>query len=144
MSGTTQTLLKRLHVLDGLHQSGQRVFRIAIEHASHGLEKQRVLKARKAFALAALQNYYRLRPIDFQNRHAGNRTVGIVARVGVYHIIRAYDEFKTRQAGPQLSLLETPATGQEAKEVSNGKNGKSESASPPLSEPHVVEPRVRD
>src|SRR6266481_5241926 len=62
----------------------------------------------------------------------------------VQRIIRAYDEFKTRQAGPQLSLLETPATGPEAKAVSNGKHGRSESVSPPLSEPHVTEPRVRD
>src|SRR5260221_4681673 len=62
----------------------------------------------------------------------------------VQRIIRAYDEFKTRQAGPQLSLLETPATGPEAKAVSNGKNGRSESVSPPLSEPHVTETREPD
>src|SRR5258706_4870038 len=62
----------------------------------------------------------------------------------VQRIIRAYDEFKTRQAGPQLSLLETPATGQEAKEVSNGKNGQSETGPAPLSGSQAIEPRVRD
>src|SRR3982074_2901755 len=44
----------------------------------------------------------------------------------VQRIIRAYDEFKTRQAGPQLSLLEVKPPAQEAPMVSNGKNGKSE------------------
>jgi len=62
----------------------------------------------------------------------------------VQRIIRAYDDFKTRQAGPQMSLLETKPGALEGKSVSNGKNGKSENAAVPLSEPTVADPRARD
>src|SRR5213593_292174 len=40
----------------------------------------------------------------------------------VQRIIRAYDEFKTRLAGPQLPLLESKASAGEAKPATNGKN----------------------
>src|SRR6267142_2129745 len=40
----------------------------------------------------------------------------------VQRIIRAYDEFKTRLAGPQLPLLESKASAAEAKPATNGKN----------------------
>src|SRR5712671_5522416 len=62
----------------------------------------------------------------------------------VQRIIRAYDEFKTRQAGPQLSLLDNK-TGLDNKTAdtkpANGKNGQSESgtARPPAAS--VDEPR---
>src|SRR6266403_5349795 len=50
----------------------------------------------------------------------------------VQRIIRAYDEFKTRLAGPQLPLLENKANAGEAKPAANGKNRTSEDvASPP-------------
>ena len=54
----------------------------------------------------------------------------------VQRIIRAYDEYKTRLAEQQLSLLEgKPGTESKA---ANGKNGGAESNSlPPLEEPHV-------
>ena len=61
----------------------------------------------------------------------------------VQRIVRAYDEFKTRQAGPQMSLLDTKPAAPEAKAVSGGK---SESAAAPssMSGPRVVESRVND
>ncbi len=40
----TQRLTIRLRVLYSLHKSGQRVFRISIQHAGHRLEEQRILK----------------------------------------------------------------------------------------------------
>src|SRR6267142_5911933 len=40
----------------------------------------------------------------------------------VQRIIRAYDEFKTRLAGPQLPLLQSKASAAEAKPATNGKN----------------------
>jgi hypothetical protein len=43
-----------LRVLHGLHESSQRVFRIAIEHACYRLKKQRVLETGETFALTAL------------------------------------------------------------------------------------------
>jgi phosphate starvation-inducible PhoH-like protein len=60
----------------------------------------------------------------------------------VQRIIRAYDEFKTRQAAPQLPLLDAKA-GAETKTAANGKNGQSESSGP-LPTPPADEPHVRD
>src|SRR6185369_14580715 len=48
----------RLRVLYRLHQTRQCVLRIAVEHAGHRFEKQRVLETREALALTALQNHY--------------------------------------------------------------------------------------
>ena len=62
----------------------------------------------------------------------------------VQRIIRAYDEFKTRQAGPHMSLLESKASAAEAKPAANGKNGQSESGTSPLPAPPADEPRMRD
>ena len=47
-----------LRVLDGLNESRQRVFRIAIKHACYRLKKQRVLQTGESFALATLQDDY--------------------------------------------------------------------------------------
>src|SRR5258705_662821 len=44
----------------------------------------------------------------------------------VQRIIRAYDEFKTRQSQPQMSLLDTKPATPGTKSVSKGKNGNSE------------------
>jgi phosphate starvation-inducible PhoH-like protein len=62
----------------------------------------------------------------------------------VQRIIRAYDEFKTRLAGPQLSLLESKASVAEVKPASNGKNGQSENGASPLPNSPLDEPRVQD
>jgi phosphate starvation-inducible PhoH-like protein len=62
----------------------------------------------------------------------------------VQRIIRAYDEFKTRLAGPHLPLLESKASATEAKPTTNGKNGQSEDAVSPPPAPLANEPRVRD
>ena len=65
----------------------------------------------------------------------------------VQRIIRAYDEFKTRQAGPQLSLLDNK-TGLDNKTAdtkpANGKNGQSENGTARLPAASVDEPRVQD
>jgi phosphate starvation-inducible PhoH-like protein len=62
----------------------------------------------------------------------------------VQRIIRAYDEFKTRLAGPQLPLLESKASAGEAKPATNGKNRTSEDVASPPPAPLADEPRVRD
>jgi phosphate starvation-inducible PhoH-like protein len=62
----------------------------------------------------------------------------------VQRIIRAYDEFKTRQAGPQLSLLEKEASAADAKPIASSKNRTSESVAPLPPAPLADEPRVRE
>src|SRR5712664_402139 len=62
----------------------------------------------------------------------------------VQRIIRAYDEFKTRLAGPQLPLLESKASAVEAKPATNGKNRTGEDVASPPPAPLADEPRVRD
>jgi phosphate starvation-inducible PhoH-like protein len=61
----------------------------------------------------------------------------------VQRIIRAYDEFKTRQAEHQMSLLEGKP-GAETKTAANGKNDQGVSGSAPVPAPTADEPRVRD
>ena len=46
----------RLRLLDGLHQSGQSLFRITIEHAGNILEEQRVLQPGESSSLPTLQD----------------------------------------------------------------------------------------
>jgi len=54
----------------------------------------------------------------------------------VQRIVRAYDEYKARQAEQQLSLLEGKAATET--KTANGKNGAAEIiAAPPVEEPHV-------
>src|SRR5262249_22959476 len=62
----------------------------------------------------------------------------------VQRIIRAYDDFRTRQAEPQMSLLETNSSAADAKSASNGRNGKSESPVVRLSEPPADESHLQD
>src|SRR4051812_26039083 len=61
----------------------------------------------------------------------------------VQRIIRAYDEFKVRQTGPQMSLLETKPAAAEAKVVSNGNNGNDRIAAPSPG-PQAVAPRTQE
>ncbi|MBI3477611.1 MAG: PhoH family protein [Acidobacteria bacterium] len=62
----------------------------------------------------------------------------------VQRIIRAYDDFKTRQAGPQMSLLDPKPAIPEPKAAANGNNGKPDSGSAISSGPQSVVPRARD
>jgi phosphate starvation-inducible PhoH-like protein len=62
----------------------------------------------------------------------------------VQRIIRAYDEFKVRQSGPQMSLLDPKLPAPEIKAGTGGHNGKSETAAGPVPGPQAAEPRARE
>src|SRR5438309_6218303 len=79
----------KLRVLHRAYEFRQRILRVAIEHAGDWFEEKWILESGKTFALAAFQNHYRLRMIDFQNWHAGNRAVGIIAGIGIHDVVCA-------------------------------------------------------
>src|SRR3977135_4119407 len=76
---------KGLRVLHRAHKFHQRILRVAVEHSGIGFEEQRILESRETLALTALEHDYRLRMVYFQDRHAGDRTVGVVASVRIHH-----------------------------------------------------------
>src|SRR5262249_47177110 len=84
--------LKHLRVLHRGDEFRQRVFRVAVKHSRHWFKEKRILEAGKSFALSTFQNDHRFRAIDFQDWHAGNRTVWVVARVGINDVVGADDD----------------------------------------------------
>jgi hypothetical protein len=60
------------------------------------LKNRGILKARKTFALTALEDDDGFRVIDFDDRHAGDGAAGIIARIGIHDIVSADDDGDVR------------------------------------------------
>src|SRR5436190_19845805 len=82
------------HYLDFLHslsQARQRRLCVAVEHARNRLEEEGILQSRKAFAITALEHHYRFRAVNFDDGHSRDGTLGIIASIGIDHVISAND-----------------------------------------------------
>src|SRR6516162_4642401 len=98
--------LSFLSLMSGLHQMGQRLLGVAIKHFAIRLEKQRIFESRKTPPTAPLEHDDRFGSIHFQDRHSGNWTLCIVARVGIYDVIGANNDRDVRGRKLRIDVLE--------------------------------------
>lgn len=98
--------MRILHCLRSKGELTEGGFGVPVEHACVGFVEERIFDAGEPFAFATLEDNDGRSAVDFEDGHAVDGAVGIVARVGVDHVVSANDNHDAGGAEFSINLLQ--------------------------------------